>query len=961
MANFFYTDANGREQGPFNEQQLRRLAARGMITPTTPLETDTGHRGFAEQIPGVFNVPSTFPVEDRTTLQKTVFPIVTKRTILFFVARIVILIVLIVFFLYWSIGYIGRLNQFVSLAGDVGGDRRKPVAEDAPLAAPPKPRMADRGGDMDDFAAADRNKRRKPDEPPQGQNIPEPVSPRGAKQPAESVATNVMPIAPNDDNVYYFNSTCVDRVDGGGQTNHFYIDNNNMAWESEWNSRSTKYLDNVRSIYGMSGGWGKGGATYYFIKTNNELWAMGDNDYGQVGDDTGMRQSKPVLIMKDVANLYFESIPERFERTIYALKMDKSRWGWGAGIKDDKKVYAPVKIDDDFNNNQRLLSEHISMKNGNPETSPTIPLPNDIIRALGSKENIVSTIEIETFRGFAVSREKDPDKSRFYAVTKDGVLWGWGYNDGLLGDGTKAERDKPVKIAENVKRLLPRFFVTTSNDWYLYSDRFNGIVLGKNHAPWTPRIAFVNCLYAYKDFGNAFTDGTWFTPNGKLARSSHDLTRDYEVKVIINNIKLPSIVRAADGRIIAPGPERLGPHVLGSGESRVVGPGVGQVPKSVAGAVSWDMEFKKSGFEVNQLSARSASQVRYFAEFGTVALKEKFEQAESLLRRVDAFGKVEAQKRIDSIQAEIKTVRESVSRKIFYVDRSYSVRDEKDNKNGSGSFAMIIDTPFTVHQDQELQEIHGSFAVPDVTNNGMVKSMIGNAIHLPISGPIDAIKEFARNRDKYQARVWFTDYRYKNSYIQYAEVLKIEVAKAGAVPARIAKGNANGIPVQENDSKPNGWGNKAQPQRPDKRNDAKSSGRGAVEPDKSGKTDLAAVAYNLNFLETFLPKRKMVWSKIKLDDTMRGDMILNDMTVGGAFDSVSQFEQQDWKAVDDQTVMLTFTVNNRNGKQNQAKIIFKTNESYLILDGRRLDQKAHDEFFNTMYNELRNELRKGGV
>jgi len=54
MPNWFYTDANGMRQGLFDDQQLRELVAQGIITPDTPMETDTGHKGVAGQIPGLF-------------------------------------------------------------------------------------------------------------------------------------------------------------------------------------------------------------------------------------------------------------------------------------------------------------------------------------------------------------------------------------------------------------------------------------------------------------------------------------------------------------------------------------------------------------------------------------------------------------------------------------------------------------------------------------------------------------------------------------------------------------------------------------------------------------------------------------------------------------------------------------------------------------------------------------------
>ena len=72
-ANYFYTDANGYKYGPVNEQQLRVLAAQGGILPTTPLETDTGYKGVAGQIPGLNFHAAAFgsPMPNTTYSQQT--------------------------------------------------------------------------------------------------------------------------------------------------------------------------------------------------------------------------------------------------------------------------------------------------------------------------------------------------------------------------------------------------------------------------------------------------------------------------------------------------------------------------------------------------------------------------------------------------------------------------------------------------------------------------------------------------------------------------------------------------------------------------------------------------------------------------------------------------------------------------------------------------------------------------
>ncbi|MCL2709951.1 MAG: DUF4339 domain-containing protein [Planctomycetaceae bacterium] len=59
--NFFYFDQTNQKRGPVSQQQLKELAARGIIGPHTPLETDGGHKGVAGQIAGLFSTPAPPP------------------------------------------------------------------------------------------------------------------------------------------------------------------------------------------------------------------------------------------------------------------------------------------------------------------------------------------------------------------------------------------------------------------------------------------------------------------------------------------------------------------------------------------------------------------------------------------------------------------------------------------------------------------------------------------------------------------------------------------------------------------------------------------------------------------------------------------------------------------------------------------------------------------------------------
>ena len=78
MTNFFYFDQTNQKRGPVTEQQLKELAMQGAIGPQTPMETDSGHKGVAGQIPGIFDVaplrqPQPKPVPAPQPAPKDVF------------------------------------------------------------------------------------------------------------------------------------------------------------------------------------------------------------------------------------------------------------------------------------------------------------------------------------------------------------------------------------------------------------------------------------------------------------------------------------------------------------------------------------------------------------------------------------------------------------------------------------------------------------------------------------------------------------------------------------------------------------------------------------------------------------------------------------------------------------------------------------------------------------------------
>jgi len=567
MANWYYYNENGEKIGPIRGRELKQLALQGTITPETLIENDewgsllagqTENLRFPETPPPrrlpesnpftasmpVAENPFTAPMPggDQEMPQIVPVPDASRNWGPLLVAIVGIVVIL-------AVG--GTILYKI-----MNEPPKKPIPiQPVPLPGPPNPR---------------------PD-PPVTPVKPDPVPIAPVQPVAPIVGDDKMLIAPNDDRVYYFNSTCMTPPSTGlfESLVTTYIDSGGTARRSHG---GPEIMKNVRSVHAINRDRG----TSFFITTNNELWAMGRNVDGYVGDDTGLDRDSPVLVMKDVANLYFA------DGVVYAIKTDKSRWGWGPGVKNGQTAYAPVKLDNNYNANEELSARHIITVNERYDTIKIdgefrSDLPMDLsdratVSLLASAGldagNIVavrSTTRSQYISPSLMGARKTP--ARYYALDKAGVLWGWGHNDGILGDGTKANRDRAVKIAENVTRIMPRFFVTQSGDWFFYSNvafNENATLQNKNFAPYVPRIAFENCLYTFACYGDKgifaynFPDNVWYTPDGRLVYSTDGSgvyeSGGFKVHEIVNDIKLPSIVRASDGQVIAPKPGQLKPR-----------------------------------------------------------------------------------------------------------------------------------------------------------------------------------------------------------------------------------------------------------------------------------------------------------------------------------------------------------------------------------------------------------------
>jgi len=295
-------------------------------------------------------------------------------------------------------------------------------------------------------------------------------------------------------------------------------------------------LSDVRSVYSSA-------QSHYFIRTDNSLWAYGKNDYGQLGDNTGVDKSEPVKIMDNVANLY---LCGRTGNPVYAVTNDRILWRWGLQnhfLSSATYVeYAPVAILDDV---VILCTDGYAIKsdgslwtwdefyyfNGTPFSSPMDVLSGDEnpepIKVMGNvlsfrKSGTVdaayyvlkgdcslwtwsSVRNTNASTGFVTWEETefhkimddvkfidllgaDTTRVTIVVIKNDDTYWGFGDNSrGLLGDGTKINRDEPVMVMDGVSRMFEYAILKTDGSLWRWNDMDP-----------TPQLAFDNVAAYYQ-------------------------------------------------------------------------------------------------------------------------------------------------------------------------------------------------------------------------------------------------------------------------------------------------------------------------------------------------------------------------------------------------------------------------------------------------------------------------------
>lgn len=184
------------------------------------------------------------------------------------------------------------------------------------------------------------------------------------------------------------------------------------------------------------------------VKKNGSLWTWGWNYDGRLGDGTTEDRSSPVKIMSGAASVTLESSCGA------AIKTDGSLWLWGNSsfMEEGTNVFyaTPTKIMDNVAS-VSLAGSNIAVI----KTDGSLwTWGNNAHGQLGDGTNTNRFEPVKIMDGVASVSLSCFGVTHCAAIKKDGTLWTWGSGeDGMLGDGSTANRSTPVKIMDGVASI----------------------------------------------------------------------------------------------------------------------------------------------------------------------------------------------------------------------------------------------------------------------------------------------------------------------------------------------------------------------------------------------------------------------------------------------------------------------------------------------------------------------------
>ncbi len=228
------------------------------------------------------------------------------------------------------------------------------------------------------------------------------------------------------------------------------------------------------------------------MKSDGTVWAWGDNAFGNLGNGTTTNSSVPVQV-EGLANVKFiaggrdHSLAIETNGTVWA-------WGWneygqvGDGTKTNRARARP---------RAGGSPARVQVAAG-AEPQPRAALERDRVgvgpeqlRSARRRHGVGRLVPVKV-PGIANAINVGAGRLHSLAIEKDRSVWAWGDNDfGQLGDGTTAERLKPVRVPGSPAARRSRVAATTASRWCSRSSgdgsRGSGAVLNVTRRPGPAR------------------------------------------------------------------------------------------------------------------------------------------------------------------------------------------------------------------------------------------------------------------------------------------------------------------------------------------------------------------------------------------------------------------------------------------------------------------------------------------
>ena len=183
------------------------------------------------------------------------------------------------------------------------------------------------------------------------------------------------------------------------------------------------------------------------IKTDGTLWTWGGNDFGALGDNTSINRSTPVTTFAGGTN-WKQVAGGRFHTA--AIKTDGTLWTWGdnnfgqLGDNTTTQRNTPVTTFAGGTNWKQVAAgrDHTTAI----KTDGTLwTWGYNIGGQIGDNTTTDRSTPVTTFAGGTNWKQVAGGNQHTAAIKTDGTLWTWGYNYyGQLGDNTTTDRSTPV-------------------------------------------------------------------------------------------------------------------------------------------------------------------------------------------------------------------------------------------------------------------------------------------------------------------------------------------------------------------------------------------------------------------------------------------------------------------------------------------------------------------------------------